>query len=141
MIPSSHREQSLQDQLRQAKESVSTMQKLHELAQSQLFELRAQSGDTLILMASSFLFVVTRHSELILYASSFCPAKVMSLYYLICCLIISDEDTAAKQSELSLLMDEVERAQTRLLSLEREKVHLPYPLSHIFKRIQLTLNP
>ncbi|KAK9996430.1 protein CASP [Castanea sativa] len=69
------REQSLQDQLRQAKESVSTMQKLHELAQSQLFELRAQS----------------------------------------------DEDTAAKQSELSLLMDEVERAQTRLLSLEREK--------------------
>ncbi|KAM3751074.1 hypothetical protein ACB098_04G081400 [Castanea mollissima] len=69
------REQSLQDQLRQAKESVSTMQKLHELAQSQLFELHAQS----------------------------------------------DEDTAAKQSELSLLMDEVERAQTRLLSLEREK--------------------
>ena len=65
----------------------------------------------------------------------------MSLYYLICCLIISDEDTAAKQSELSLLMDEVERAQTRLLSLEREKVHLPYPLSHIFKRIQLALNP
>lgn len=41
------REQSLQDQLRQAKESVSTMQKLHELAQSQLFEVRAQSGDTL----------------------------------------------------------------------------------------------
>ncbi|KAL4281002.1 hypothetical protein GQ457_03G012830 [Hibiscus cannabinus] len=69
------REQSLQDQLRQAKESVSNMQKLHELAQSQLFELRAQS----------------------------------------------EEDTAAKQSEVNLLMDEVERAQTLLFSLEREK--------------------
>ncbi|XP_034673227.1 protein CASP isoform X2 [Vitis riparia] len=69
------REQLLQDQLRQAKESVSNMQKLHELAQSQMFELRAQS----------------------------------------------EEDTAAKQSEVSLLMDEVERAQTLLLSLEREK--------------------
>ncbi|KAG4128917.1 hypothetical protein ERO13_D09G047500v2 [Gossypium hirsutum] len=69
------REQSLQDQLRQAKESVSNMQKLHELAQSQLFELRAQS----------------------------------------------EEDRAAKQSEVNLLMDEVERAQTRLFSLEREK--------------------
>ncbi|XVF12328.1 hypothetical protein REPUB_Repub08aG0107000 [Reevesia pubescens] len=69
------REQSLQDQLRQAKESVSNMQKLHELAQSQMFELRAQS----------------------------------------------EEDRAAKQSEVSLLMDEVERAQTRLFTLEREK--------------------
>lgn len=38
--------------------------------------------------------------------------------------ITSEEDTAAKQSEVSLLMDEVERAQTLLLSLEREKVHL-----------------
>ncbi|KAG7631716.1 CASP C-terminal [Arabidopsis suecica] len=72
------REQALQDQLRQAKDSVSTMQKLHELAQNQLFELRAQS----------------------------------------------DEETAGKQSEVSLLMDEVERAQTRLLTLEREKGHL-----------------
>ncbi|XVE58724.1 hypothetical protein DITRI_Ditri04bG0192000 [Diplodiscus trichospermus] len=69
------REQSLQDQLRQAKESVANMQKLHELAQSQLFEFRAQS----------------------------------------------EEDRAAKQSEVNLLMDEVERAQTRLFSLEREK--------------------
>lgn len=34
----------------------------------------------------------------------------------------SEEDRAAKQSEVNLLMDEVERAQTRLLSLEREKV-------------------
>lgn len=69
------REQLLQDQLRQAKESVSNMQKLHELAQNQMFELRAQS----------------------------------------------EEERAAKQSEVILLMDEVERAQTRLLSLEREK--------------------
>lgn len=69
------REQLLQDQLRQAQESVSTMQKLHELAQSQLFEVRAQS----------------------------------------------EEERAAKQSEYNLLMDEVERAQGRLLSLEREK--------------------
>ncbi|KDP20098.1 hypothetical protein JCGZ_05867 [Jatropha curcas] len=69
------REQSLQDQLRHAEESVANMQKLHELAQSQLFEVRAQS----------------------------------------------EEERAAKQSEVNLLMDEVERAQTRLLSLEREK--------------------
>ncbi|XP_059299811.1 protein CASP [Lycium ferocissimum] len=69
------REQLLQDQLRQAQDSVSTMQKLHELAQSQLFEVRAQS----------------------------------------------EEERAAKQSEVNLLMDEVERAQGRLLSLEREK--------------------
>lgn len=69
------REQSLQDQLRQAKDSVATIQKLHELAQSQLFEVRAQS----------------------------------------------EEEWAAKQSEVNFLMDEVERAQTRLHSLEREK--------------------
>ncbi|CAH9147145.1 unnamed protein product [Cuscuta epithymum] len=69
------REQLLQDQLRQAKESVSNMQKLHEISQSQLFEVRAQS----------------------------------------------EEERAAKHSELNLLMDEVERAQARLLSLEREK--------------------
>ncbi|KAL6973556.1 hypothetical protein U1Q18_027742 [Sarracenia purpurea var. burkii] len=72
------RERLLQDQLRQAQESVSNMQKLHELAQSQLFEVRAQS----------------------------------------------EEERATKQSEVNLLMDEVERAQTRLLSLEREKGHL-----------------
>ncbi|KAK9926253.1 hypothetical protein M0R45_023494 [Rubus argutus] len=69
------REQMLQDQLRQAKDSVFNMQKLHELAQSQLFEVRAQS----------------------------------------------EEEKATKQSEVNLLMDEVERAQTRLLSLEMEK--------------------
>lgn len=72
------REQLLQDQLRQAKDSVSNMQKLHELAQSQLFEFQAQS----------------------------------------------EEERAAKQSEVNLLLDEVERAQTRLVSLEREKGHL-----------------
>ncbi|KAL1325804.1 hypothetical protein HN51_035851 [Arachis hypogaea] len=69
------REQLLQDQLQSAKESVSNMQKLHELAQNQLFELRAQS----------------------------------------------EEERAAKQSEVNLLMDEVDRAQTMLFSLEREK--------------------
>ncbi|MED6154259.1 hypothetical protein PIB30_110505 [Stylosanthes scabra] len=52
------------------------MQKLHEIAQNQLFELRAQS----------------------------------------------DEERAAKQSEVNLLMDEVERAQAMLHGLEREKV-------------------
>ncbi|KAF5194518.1 hypothetical protein FRX31_015897 [Thalictrum thalictroides] len=49
--------------------------KLHEFAQSQLFEYRAQS----------------------------------------------EEDRAAKQLEVNLLIDEVERAQSRLYSLEREK--------------------
>ncbi|KAL3512268.1 hypothetical protein ACH5RR_024985 [Cinchona calisaya] len=39
------RERMLQDQLRQAQESVSTMQKFHELAQSQLFEVHAQSEE------------------------------------------------------------------------------------------------
>ncbi|KAL1356717.1 protein CASP [Arachis duranensis] len=69
------REEALQEQLRHAKESVSNMQKLHELAQNQLFELRAQS----------------------------------------------EEERAAKQSEVNLLMDEVERAQAMLHGLEREK--------------------
>ncbi|XP_020587087.1 protein CASP [Phalaenopsis equestris] len=69
------REHLLQEQLRQAKESVTNMQKIHEFAQSQLFELRAQS----------------------------------------------EEERAAKQAELDLLMDEVERAQARLQSIEREK--------------------
>lgn len=34
----------------------------------------------------------------------------------------TEEDRALKQSEVNLLMDEVDQAQTRLLSLEREKV-------------------
>lgn len=72
------REQSLQDQLRAAKESVQNMQRLHEYGQSQLFEFRTQT----------------------------------------------EEERAAKQAELNLLTDEVERAQTRLLSLEREKDQL-----------------
>ncbi|KAG6470696.1 hypothetical protein ZIOFF_071773 [Zingiber officinale] len=72
------RELLMQVQLRQAKESVINMQKLHEIAQSQLFELRTQS----------------------------------------------EEESAAKEAEVNLLMDEVERAQTRLLSLEREKMKI-----------------
>ena len=71
-----YREQSLQDQLRAAKETVQNMQRLHDYGQSQLFEFRTQT----------------------------------------------EEERAAKQSELNLLTDEVERAQSRLLSLEREKV-------------------
>jgi hypothetical protein len=67
-------------------------------------------------------------------------AKVMSLTVLSVVITISDEDRAAKQSEVNLLMDEVERAQTRLLTLEREKVHFPNP-TRIFKRIQLVFNP
>ncbi|KAL3688801.1 hypothetical protein R1sor_015110 [Riccia sorocarpa] len=79
------RERSLQDQLRAAKESVQNMQRLHELGQSQLFELRAQS----------------------------------------------EEERAAKQSELNLLTDEVDRAEARLLSLEREKEQLRSQLQSI----------
>ncbi|KAH7652898.1 Transcription factor/CCAAT displacement protein CDP1 protein [Dioscorea alata] len=69
------RELLLQDQLRQAKESVMNMQKIHESAQNQLFQLRAQS----------------------------------------------EEERAAKQAEVNLLTNEVELAQARLISLEREK--------------------
>ena len=35
----------------------------------------------------------------------------------------AEEISAAKQSELNLLTDEVDRAQARLMSLEREKVY------------------
>jgi len=45
------REQALQDQLQHAKDSVSNMQKLHEIAQNQLFELRAQSGNLIVFTA------------------------------------------------------------------------------------------
>lgn len=48
----------MQDQLRQAKESVSNMQKLHELAQSQMFELRAQSGEMLIMSIPCHYFII-----------------------------------------------------------------------------------
>lgn len=54
---------------------------------------------------------------------------------------LSEEDRAAKQSEVNLLMDEVERAQTRLLSLEREKVHFTNSSGHNLKRIQLAFDP
>lgn len=91
-------------------------------------------------MASSVLIVVARYSDFNVFASSICPAKGMSLSVLSAVITISDEDRAAKQSEVNLLMDEVERAQTRLLTLEREKVHFPNPTC-IFKRIQLVFNP
>ena len=53
-----------------------------------------------------------------------CHFSFQSFLYLFTLLlsITSDEEKATKQSELGLLMDEVERAQTRLLTLEREKV-------------------
>lgn len=51
------RERLLQDQLRQAKDSVSTMQKLHELAQSQLFEVRAQSGIMFIIRSNLLIYI------------------------------------------------------------------------------------
>ncbi len=37
-------------------------------------------------------------------------------------MFLSEEDRAAKETEVNLLLDEVERAQARLVSLEREKV-------------------
>jgi homeobox protein cut-like len=44
----------------------------------------------------------------------------------------SEEISAAKQSELNLLTDEVDRAQSRLLSLEREKVYSIFHAYGIF---------
>ena len=41
--------------MQHAKDSVSTMQKLHELAQNQLFELRAQSGKQIVFISILFL--------------------------------------------------------------------------------------
>lgn len=38
------------------------------------------------------------------------------------CTVVAEEEREAKQYELNLLTDEVDRAQARLLSLEREKV-------------------
>ncbi|KAL3835136.1 hypothetical protein ACJIZ3_009872 [Penstemon smallii] len=43
----------------------------------------------------------------------------------------SEEERAAKQSEVNILMDEVENAQTRLLSLEREKGSLQSQLQSV----------
>ena len=49
---------------------------------------------------------------------------------------MAEEERAGKQSELTLLMDEVERAQSRLLSLEREKVSR---FSRISRNLKITL--
>ena len=68
-----------EDQLRHAQESVANIHKLHEIAQSKLFELRAQS----------------------------------------------DEESAAKHSEVSLLMDEFDRANASLLSLSQASCPRP----------------
>lgn len=84
------------------------MQKLHESAQSQLFELRTQSGlfPTSVIM---IIFVTYILKVIVNWSISF---------------FSTEEDRAAKEVEVSLLMDEVERAQARLVSLEREKVAL-----------------
>lgn len=59
------RELLLQDQLRQAKESVVNMQKLHEIAQSQLFELRTQSGNVLMMFHFFIIFSLVNFSATI----------------------------------------------------------------------------
>lgn len=112
------------------------MQKLHELAQNQLFELRAQSGNQLVFKSghtlttwicniviilqcslTSALCLLFLHIEIIIHQELFYVEEIDLLL-----LIISEEERAAKQTEVNLLMDEVERAQTMLLGLEREKV-------------------
>lgn len=108
----------LQDQLRQAQESVSTMRKLHEFAQSQLFELRAQSGQNAFKI---FVFISYICIHMVFNYVNRTNIHISTLFNSTVCLII-EEERAGKQSEVMLLMDEVEQAQTRLLSLEREKV-------------------
>jgi homeobox protein cut-like len=87
------------------------MQKLHESAQSQLFELRTQSG----LFPSSVIMVI-----FVTYLKVYSELKNL--------IFSPEEDRAAKEAEVSLLMDEVERAQARLVSLEREKVALRFAI-------------
>lgn len=50
---------------------------------------------------------------------------------------VTEENRTAKEAEVSLLMDEVERAQSRLLSLEREKVKSKYFVLHFIKWVQM----
>lgn len=118
------RELLLQDQLRQAKESVVNMQKLHEIAQSQLFELRTQSGNVLMMFHFFIIFSLVNFSATIVTTQidvwSF--IRIQKSYQTQ--FSSSEEERAAKESEVNLLMDEVERAQTRLVSLEREKVNI-----------------
>jgi len=52
------REEFLQDQLRAAKDSVQNMQRLHEFGQSQLFDLRTQSGVMLVPLLSRYNFLI-----------------------------------------------------------------------------------
>lgn len=73
--------------------------------------------------------------------STFMPLLSAQQSVLYVVITLTDEDRAAKQSEVNLLMDEVERAQTRLLSLEREKVHFTNSSGHNLKRIQLVFDP
>lgn len=85
-----------------------------------LFE--STTSSILILKSNSdfghYAFFILRVKTMVFMSLSFSPLHL----HLICWWTISEEERAAKQSEVNLLMDEVERAQTRLLSLEREKV-------------------
>lgn len=57
----------MQDQLRAAKDSVQNMQRLHEYGQSQIFELRAQSGAVIIpLLSRSDFLLSTSKTAIIL---------------------------------------------------------------------------
>lgn len=61
----------------------------------------------------------------------------MGIWYNSAICLNIDEERATKQSEVNLLMDEVEEAQTRLLSLEREKVT---QLSYVLEKLSPFLN-
>jgi homeobox protein cut-like len=111
------REQALQNQLRQATESVKNMQKLHESAQSQLFELRTQSG----LFPSFVTFILWLGHTIFL--------NILVNWRIP---LLSEEDKTAKEAEVNLLLDEVERAQARLISLEREKVAFHFAIVALY---------
>jgi len=101
------------------------MQKLHDFAQSQMFELRAQSGriivlDTTTLLTFHFLAVLLPSCGTS--CSQYNKTSFFKIIFMEIFSKISEEERAARQAEVNLLMDEVERAQTRLQSLEREKV-------------------
>ena len=61
-----------------------------------------------------------QYTSLSIHTLNVCNSGLISLVYGLWS--HAEEISAAKQSELNLLTDEVDRAQARLLSLEREKV-------------------
>lgn len=64
------REEFLQDQLRAAKDSVQNMQRLHEYGQSQLFDLRTQSGVVLIPFLSRSKFLISLFRQVFCFVCS-----------------------------------------------------------------------